>query len=1207
MARTRTYFLYGLVGMVCLLVLGLALAAPALAAYPPPETVDAYTWSETAEWHRRVPPLKPIPWSAGFVPPAADLSHLTGERMPQVSVSLATSWDWRTTGKVTSIKNQGGCGACYAFAALANLESRLLVQGESSYDFSENSVKECTFGDPSCGGGNYTDVTSFLSQKGTVLETCDAYVASDVSCNSGCAYQKTLLDWWIISGNSVPPTAVLQSYIQTYGPIYTTLFAGPDAEPSNPWRLEFGSYDGSYVLHYPGTETPNHAVLIVGWDDSLAHAGGTGAWIVKNSWGTGWGGTCGGSEGGYFYIAYGSANIGMYSSLAYNWQAYDSGGDLLYFDEGGWSSPYVWGCLSSTEIWALARYTPVQSTSVTRVEFWTDEAATVDVFLYDDFDTGTTALSGLLHTALSNSFNEAGYHSVEIVPPVPVTPGDDIVAMLKIDNASYGYPLVADSDGPTETQRTYRSCSGADGSWVDTGSTDGVDLGIRLRTSGTGPTATPSATPTETLTPTPTPTLAPVEFRILPSSQTVSPGDTFTVTVSLETGAQLVDGAQVYIEFEPTYLNVQTITGTGILMDISSNFDNGAGELSYVGMNLFTPPVSGTIELATVAFTAMAPTAGTPLVFEAVDPRSTAALWWWYVLPSTLSGGTVEILSVTATPTASPTASQTPPGTIPAPTYTPTITQTPTRTLSPTITRTPTRTLSPTITRTPTATGTPAMTIVLPLVMKDHGAPVEPTVTPTSTVSPCQDLVRNGSFEWPTDPAQDWYFPVTEHQAARSTAEAVDGAYSARMGIVPPDPYKWSYSVAQQQVTIPADTLYAELSFWYKPFSEGVQSDAAADFDWEGFDPQKLMAGETPISGGDLAREAHVGSEQTWYSNDWQMLIALDSSFGYEPSDVLMTINSDSRVWEHATFDLTRYAGQTRYLHFCVVNAGWGGGHTWMYLDDVSLQACNQPTTVPTQTPTPTITRTPTNTLTPTKTYTPSATIPPTSTYTPGPTDTPTLTPTATSTPHWVCENVVGNHDFESTGEWDFGPFSASPAVYTTTVSLGGLRSMHCGIPPTETDTETPSSFFQELTIPGDADSVDLTFWYMPFTEETESQAGAKTTGGGFTPAECILGSWVDRVRPKTPDGVLGGYDSQQCRILDPVDFETVAYVLPKDTLEDTRTWTEVTYDLSAYTGQDIVLYFNVYNNGWGDKRTWMYVDDVRVDVCHWGTGASAP
>ena len=64
-------------------------------------------------------------------------------------------------------------------------------------------------------------VANLFSQKGTVLESCDPYVDSDVNCKTTCAYQKTVLDWWMINGNTIPDPNVLKAYIYTYGPVYT--------------------------------------------------------------------------------------------------------------------------------------------------------------------------------------------------------------------------------------------------------------------------------------------------------------------------------------------------------------------------------------------------------------------------------------------------------------------------------------------------------------------------------------------------------------------------------------------------------------------------------------------------------------------------------------------------------------------------------------------------------------------------------------------------------------------------------------------------------------------------------------------------------------------------------------------------------------------------------------------------------------------------
>ena len=477
------------------------------------------------------PPLKLPPPRTGFIPPPVDLSHLKADKIPEgvKAAALPGRWDWRDLGAVTSVKNQGSCGSCYAFAAIGNFESNLLIDGAGSYDFSENHAKECNWqelndyryppGTPwgSCAGGNYFMLASLFSQKGTVLESCDPYVASDVDCNDTCSYEKTLLDWRIISGDAVPDTEVLKSYIfAAASPVYTSIYAGD----GDAWQTEFGNYDGSYTLHHPGTEATNHTVLIVGWDDSLTHAGGTGGWIVKNSWGTDWG------DNGYFYIAYGSASIGMHSSFVHAWQDYDPDGDIMYYDEAGWMG-WSWGYEDTTG-WGLCKFILASNTYVTRVEFWTTDATTdVDVYIYDDFD--GMALSNPLWSSLDHSFNEAGYHGVAVDPPLVVTEGDDVVAVVAFTNQSYQYPIPIDVDGPNETLRTYVSPSGSDGSWYNLGAGAGEDVAIRLRTSGIAVPPTPTVTPTPsgfkvylplivknyapgapTPTPTPTPTVTPM-------------------------------------------------------------------------------------------------------------------------------------------------------------------------------------------------------------------------------------------------------------------------------------------------------------------------------------------------------------------------------------------------------------------------------------------------------------------------------------------------------------------------------------------------------------------------------------------------------------------------------------------------------------------------------------------------------------------------
>lgn len=416
----------------------------------------------------------------GFVPPDIDLSHITGQVLPDKfrNVQLPSRWDWREHGVSTVVQNQlwyeYGCGSCYAFASVANVESRLQVMGAPAYDFSENNAKECNWYDFSCGGGNFWRLADLFAVKGAVLESCDPYEPSDVECNTTCPYIISLLEFWNVSGNTVPSAEYLKNYIYEYGPISVTMSCG---DSGTAWYEELENYDGSYTLYYPGDPGGiGHAILIIGWDDTLSHAGGAGAWIVKNSFGSDWGAPWGyGTEKGYFTIAYGSAGFGRWAAFMKDWQPYDENGGVMYYDEGGYSNAYGYG---DHQGWGMCRFEFGSATKITRVEFWTTDATSdVDVYIYDDFN-GVT-LSNLLTTSENHSFAETGYHSVVLPEPVAVTAGQDVYAAVKFMNVSYHYPIPVDGQGPFETVTTYISHTGS--GWTDAGSYYLVDVAIRLR------------------------------------------------------------------------------------------------------------------------------------------------------------------------------------------------------------------------------------------------------------------------------------------------------------------------------------------------------------------------------------------------------------------------------------------------------------------------------------------------------------------------------------------------------------------------------------------------------------------------------------------------------------------------------------------------------------------------------------------------------
>ncbi|MDF1515912.1 MAG: C1 family peptidase, partial [Anaerolineae bacterium] len=331
------------------LMISVRVTMQAVAAPEPPDVPQTFDMN--------LDDILPQTHAKGYIAPAMDLAHMEAqaEAGAQNTSVLPTMFDWRHVGGknyVSPVKNQGACGACYAFSAIGGFESRMMIDGASTYpgpDFSENHAKECNWhqlngstGAGSCIGGNSQMMANLYTTKGTVLESTDPYTTAFTTCNTPMGpYETTLLGWHAISGDWVPATTYLKQYLYDNGPVSVAVYAGDD----DPWNTQFGSHSGTTPLYYTGalTDTVNHGVLLVGWDDTLTHPGGSGAWIFKNSWGTGWG------DDGYGYIAYGSANFGKFASYIGDWQVDDPNGGLLYYDEAGatggsgYSSPTAYG------------------------------------------------------------------------------------------------------------------------------------------------------------------------------------------------------------------------------------------------------------------------------------------------------------------------------------------------------------------------------------------------------------------------------------------------------------------------------------------------------------------------------------------------------------------------------------------------------------------------------------------------------------------------------------------------------------------------------------------------------------------------------------------------------------------------------------------------------------------------------------------------
>jgi len=217
---------------------------------------------------------------------------------------IPAAFDWRDKGVVTVVKDQKHCGSCWAFSAVGALESQLFIHNKTNSDapvrLSEQNLVDCDDSNGGCEGGFMDKAYDFIKTNGGIdTEESYTYTGNKDDCsykpeNSGGSVEGYVV---VPSGDEMALTAA----IFEMGPIAVAIDAN---------HTSFQLYKEG-VIDEPDCSTTilGHAALAVGFgttDD------GVDFYIVKNSWGEGWG------ENGYMRMRRNNDNqCGIATSALY--------------------------------------------------------------------------------------------------------------------------------------------------------------------------------------------------------------------------------------------------------------------------------------------------------------------------------------------------------------------------------------------------------------------------------------------------------------------------------------------------------------------------------------------------------------------------------------------------------------------------------------------------------------------------------------------------------------------------------------------------------------------------------------------------------------------------------------------------------------------------------------------------------------------------
>lgn len=433
----------------------------------------------------------------GVIPTVFDASHIKTVGHTSVGRILAgdpelpETFDLRTAGKVTSVKDQGQYGTCWSFATLASVESGLVNTGQGIKDLSERHL--AWFGytdeseskpsftrsvlDPSLHpvydqGGNYIMSSALLAGfTGPVNEAQCLYSEMPAAAGNNMARAGQLKNVFFLSNRDSAGNV-------NNADIKAAIYSGQGVYVS--FSYWDNCYDPTTFAYYCPNITTNqmHAVTIIGWDDNFPAADfreGTrpasdGAWLVKNSWGSTWG------DGGYFWLSYADVNISTAAQYSLTLRPAELYGRQYSYDPLGFVNS---AGLDTETLYIAAIFTAdgdlrnnIPEVLKAVSTYAVDNNIAYSIEVRKNVTEGNPK-SGVSVGAVRGTFTKAGYHTIPLTSDILIDKGskfsviigltssDGYTDLAPIEMAEEGYSEAAVA-GPGET---FYSADGT--AWTD--------------------------------------------------------------------------------------------------------------------------------------------------------------------------------------------------------------------------------------------------------------------------------------------------------------------------------------------------------------------------------------------------------------------------------------------------------------------------------------------------------------------------------------------------------------------------------------------------------------------------------------------------------------------------------------------------------------------------------------------------------------------